>query len=309
MYENMNIRISIVMPVFNGIKYIKDAIQSILDQDFCEWELLIGDNCSTDGTRQYLDTLNDSRIRVFKNSNNLGIFGNLNNLIKNCRSDIVQVLCSDDRFLNGALDKVVNFMEKDPSCAISRCFAIGDRERLLKGQPDQLMADLPNKLSPNAAILAFSTFGNLVGNLSKASFRVKFINQAGGFDQNYPYAGDWEAWIRVSSKYGISLNNEELIYQRKHINQNSYLLNKNNELYSQLNKIILHLCILNSSEDILLLRRQWKIWFVQRISKIIRQISILKFDNLLMPIENLPLEIKKREVIVTYILYKLRFLK
>ena len=67
--------------------------------------------------------------------------------------------------------------------------------------------------------------------------------------------------------------------------------------------------ILIKPEDIFLLRKMWTIWFIQRISKIIRQISNLKFDNFLSPIENLPLKIKKREVLIAYITHKLKMSK
>jgi len=57
-------RISVLMPVYNGMPYIPEAVESVLAQDEQDWELLISDDGSTDGTRDYLDTVRDSRIKV-----------------------------------------------------------------------------------------------------------------------------------------------------------------------------------------------------------------------------------------------------
>ncbi|WP_432713823.1 glycosyltransferase family 2 protein [Pedobacter sp.] len=65
--------ISIITPVWNGLPFIKECIDSVLSQDHACWEMLISDNCSTDGTRAYLDTLKDPRIKIFKQESNLGI--------------------------------------------------------------------------------------------------------------------------------------------------------------------------------------------------------------------------------------------
>ena len=70
--------ISILTPVWNGLPYIKECVDSVFAQEFQDWELIISDNGSTDGTRDYLDTLKDQRVRIFKQEKNLGIDGNLN---------------------------------------------------------------------------------------------------------------------------------------------------------------------------------------------------------------------------------------
>ena len=70
--------ISILTPVWNGLPYIKECVESVFSQEFQDWELIISDNGSTDGTRDYLDTLTDKRVQIFKQDKNLGIDGNLN---------------------------------------------------------------------------------------------------------------------------------------------------------------------------------------------------------------------------------------
>jgi len=64
-------RITVLMPVYNGMPYIPQAVESVLSQSETDWELIISDNGSTDGTRDYLRTLTDPRIRVHYQDSNL----------------------------------------------------------------------------------------------------------------------------------------------------------------------------------------------------------------------------------------------
>ena len=66
------------MPVYNGEGFVHLAIQSVLDQTYSDFELLIVDNCSTDGTLDVVKTFSDPRIRLHRNSTNLGMVGNWN---------------------------------------------------------------------------------------------------------------------------------------------------------------------------------------------------------------------------------------
>ena len=88
--------ISIVMPTYNGMRYLRQAVESVLQQDCADWELIISDDGSEDGTREYLATIEDPRIRVHLQEKNLGIFGNLNFLFHHVSYGVTQILCQDD---------------------------------------------------------------------------------------------------------------------------------------------------------------------------------------------------------------------
>jgi len=184
------IRISVLMPVYNGMPYLAEAVGSVLAQDEKDWELVISDNGSTDGSLDYLDSLLDPRIRVFRQHQNLGIFGNLNFLLAEARAEVAKILCSDDSFLlSVSLGRIAKFMEDRPWCAVSRCLGKGDFSRYFEsGRQWRFEAKLPTRIFPEASLLAFATFGNIVGNLTKAACRPKQVLEAGGFDQAYPYA-------------------------------------------------------------------------------------------------------------------------
>ncbi|MES1992843.1 MAG: glycosyltransferase family 2 protein [Pseudomonadota bacterium] len=298
-------RISILMPVYNGMPYIPEAVESVLAQDEQDWELVISDNGSTDSTRDYLSTLQDPRIRVHLQQANLGIFGNLNFLLAQAQASIAKILCADDKLLPGALARIAAFMEERPWCAVSRCWADGDARRFQPGQRDELIGALPSRISPEAALLMFATFGNIVGNLSKAACRPQLVLEQGGFDQGFPYAGDYEGWMRVSERYGLALQDVELIFERRHAAQNSSLLNRSNELFPQLTKLIEMLATKVPSGDLALFKRHWTIHFLaQRLPKLARQAMAGEYGLARAGLTNLPLGISPIAVIAAYPILK-----
>lgn len=98
-------QISIALPVYNGDDYLEEAIQSVLAQDFDDWELVVSDNASTDGTGEILrrHAAADPRIRVHRAERTIGQVENVNRSVEFCRAEWVQFLCHDDVFAPGAL--------------------------------------------------------------------------------------------------------------------------------------------------------------------------------------------------------------
>ena len=84
-----NPEITIILPVYNGGHYLVESVNSVLTQSFTNFELLIIDDCSTDGSWKYLSGLTDSRVKLIKNETNQGLFYNLNFLIKKSSSDLI----------------------------------------------------------------------------------------------------------------------------------------------------------------------------------------------------------------------------
>ena len=88
--------VSIIMPTYNQANFIVDAIASVLNQSYENWELLVIDNSSTDGTGRFLATIQDARLRVLSIENE-GVIARSRNLgIKNSRGELIAFLDSDD---------------------------------------------------------------------------------------------------------------------------------------------------------------------------------------------------------------------
>jgi len=101
-------RISIILPTYNGVRYIKRTIESVIFQSFLEWELLIIDDGSTDDTerivKEYMNK--DSRIIYLKNDNNLGIQKTLNKGLREARGEYIARIDDDDEWVDK--DKIKN---------------------------------------------------------------------------------------------------------------------------------------------------------------------------------------------------------
>lgn len=299
-------RISVLIPVYNGLPFIEAAIASVLAQECQDWELLISDNGSNDGTRAYLRALSDPRIQVYEQPSNIGIMGNLNFLLAQAHAPIAKILGHDDMLLAGALERTACFMEERPDCAVSRCWALGDQQRYSKSGKLQWEGRLPTKLEPAAAHLAFATFGNLVGNICRAACRPQLVLHAGGFDQKYPSAGDYEGWQRVAKVFGICLQNEELVFERIHPLQETSVQSQKNAINLQINLIIELLAREVDPSLTSILKRHWIIHvFSPRFSEFTRQLSKGKFEIAMGVWKGIPLGISAISCIAAYPLFKL----
>lgn len=112
----MNFKISIILPVYNGGKYISKAIESVLAQTFLDWELIIIDDGSTDNTKEVVGDFceKDSRIKYIKNPQNLGIQKTLNNGLVLAQGKYIARIDADDVWIDTTkLEKQVEFLEKN----------------------------------------------------------------------------------------------------------------------------------------------------------------------------------------------------
>ena len=109
----MNGLVSIIMPSYNTAAYIKDSIQSVINQTFHEWELIIVDDCSTDNTEEIVKGIKDTRIKFFKNEKNSGAAESRNKALREAQGKWIAFLDSDDLWLPEKLEKQIAFMEKN----------------------------------------------------------------------------------------------------------------------------------------------------------------------------------------------------
>lgn len=105
--------VSIIMPSYNTAPYIKQTIQSVLDQTYTNWELIIVDDCSLDNTDEVLAEIHDERIRYFKNEKNLGAAVSRNKALREAKGQWIAYLDSDDLWMREKLEKQISFMEKN----------------------------------------------------------------------------------------------------------------------------------------------------------------------------------------------------
>ena len=116
--------VSIGLPVYNGEAFIEDAINSVLDQKFQDFELIISDNASTDKTQQICQAFadQDPRIRYYRNVTNIGASGNFNRVFELSKGQYFKWLAHDDIIAPDFLARCITVLERDPSIVL--CFSM-----------------------------------------------------------------------------------------------------------------------------------------------------------------------------------------
>jgi glycosyltransferase involved in cell wall biosynthesis len=229
--------ISIVMPTYNGLKYVKQAVTSVLSQTHSDWKLIISDDGSKDGTRRFLEEIRDPRVIVHFQPANLNIFGNLNFLFAQANGEITQILCQDDYLIDEhALQRLSTEWSKLPrEVVFLRSNHSADTNSRLSAYESVV---LPAIVTPEQSDLLFFIFGCIPGNLSNVSVRTEAVKAAGWFRPELPYAGDFDLWSRVGHSHSWAITKAKVSQIRSHEEQASGSLNRSGELLAQLRFIL-----------------------------------------------------------------------
>lgn len=115
--------ITVLMPVYNAEKFLKEAIESILAQSFTAFEFLIIDDASTDASAAIIQQYNDPRIKYVKNQTNLGISATLNRGLELANTEWIARMDADDISYPDRLEKQFRHCEAVPGCALVSCWA------------------------------------------------------------------------------------------------------------------------------------------------------------------------------------------
>ena len=109
--------VSVIIPVYNRKGMSAEAINCALDQDYSNIEIIVGDNCSTDGTFEYLknEFSGNEKVKLFQNEKNLGPVLNWIECLKRCNGKYIKILWSDDLMDESYIEKCVQVMESEPS--------------------------------------------------------------------------------------------------------------------------------------------------------------------------------------------------
>lgn len=124
--------VTVLMPVYNTEKYLREAMDSILQQTFTDFEFLIIDDCSTDSSPQILASYTDARIRIVRNEKNMGMSATLNRGIELCRTELIARMDADDISYPERLEKQFQFFQSHPDHALLYTWA---REVATTGAP------------------------------------------------------------------------------------------------------------------------------------------------------------------------------
>ena len=256
-------KISVVLPVYNGGTYLKLSIESVLNQEYNNFELLIVDDCSDDGSREYLDEMLDSRIVYYKNNSNKGLFYNLNFLIEKSTTNLIKLWAQDDIMYPDCLSTIISFHSSNPDISFSYSgrTIIDENGTVI---PNYEIDKTPEIINFDLhARIAFYT-GSIAGNIANVCINRYKLEMVGGFDERMKISGDFDMWVRLSKVGNIGRIKKDIIYLRDHKKQLSrkseYLLfhvKEDMKVYENL----LSLCNESLKEEGLKLLRKYKFVF------------------------------------------------
>ncbi len=230
-------RISVILSTYNGLPYVKDSVESVLNQSFSDYEFLICDDASTDGTWEFLQGLKDTRVKLFRNEKNRGLFPNLNFLIRQSQASWIHLWSQDDIMYPYCLEEVAKYVEKHPQVPFlfSQRDVIDEHGRIV----DKYDKNYTNELISVEHLIRVSVLGgSITGNIANTIVKKSEIIRAGFFNEKYRYSADFDMWERLSRghKY-IGVINKPLIQLRAHTGQLSrqfgmkiYQLRENREI-------------------------------------------------------------------------------
>jgi glycosyltransferase involved in cell wall biosynthesis len=201
-------RVSVLLPVYNAGKTLRPAVDSVLRQDFADFELILLDDGSRDGSHEIIRDYarNDSRVKPHLHSENAGLIQRLNQGLELCQGELVARMDSDDECLPHRLRVQVGLMASQPDVAVCGSWALQmgatpERDRLVRlpytRKQIRETLERENCLYHPTVIL-----------------RKSIIRELGGYSPHFPHAEDYELWLRVSRRHAVVNIPEPLLRYR-----------------------------------------------------------------------------------------------
>lgn len=208
-------KVSVCIPNYNQGRFIGAAIQSVLNQTYKDFELIIVDNCSADNSEEVVKSFSDPRIRFYKNEKNIGMTRNWNRCISLAKGGYICILCADDVYLPHFLEKASSILDSNPTVGLvhSACKMI-DADGKITGVfwPRNWKKDYienGRNVLKRTALDNFASFPTVM-------IRRRCFEILGGFDEDLSYAPDWEMWTCIALHYAVAYIAEPLACYRSH---------------------------------------------------------------------------------------------
>ena len=202
--------ISVLMSVWNGLPYVRATIESIRAQTHADFEFIIVDNVSTDGTREFLREVaaTDPRIRLFLNEENLGHSGGLNRGLAECRGEWVARIDADDIALPERLARQLAFVRENPDVRLTSSLAFyidANGRRVGKTY---------HPLATREIFQRIMAEGEMIGLLHPGAFMDRALAQRlGGYREPFGAANDIDLWCRIAEAGSVILVQQERLME------------------------------------------------------------------------------------------------
>ncbi len=272
MKSNNSPLITVAMVTYNSSKYLREAIDSVLESTYSNFELVISDDNSQDNTWEIITSYKNKHIRAFRNETNIGEYNNRNKCLHFAKGKYIIYIDGDDKIYSHALDFFVKYLEQNQNCAcaISR--------------PHDSRFFYSKVLNPEE-LYKLHYFSQTVLNLAlvRVCFNTSILKNVGGFSTKYK-AGDDFIRLQVAKKHPILIINDGLVWWRQTPGQASERLKKS--INGCLEPFIINNYFLNIKDcpldhgKILLARKKLKLKKIKYAFHFLMQGKILRFYKL-----------------------------
>ncbi|MEW6144367.1 MAG: glycosyltransferase [Thermodesulfobacteriota bacterium] len=200
-------KVTVLMTVYNGEKFLKEAIDAVLSQTFRDFEFLIINDGSTDGSREIIESYKDPRINLVDNERNIGLTASLNRGLRLAGGEYIARQDADDVSLPERLEKQISILERDRETTLIGSWYLeidesGNplREYKLPCEPLQIRWDS----------IFYCSFSTVVFR------RERVLNNVGFYDESFRYAQDWELYSKIARTHTVVNVGECLVKYRLH---------------------------------------------------------------------------------------------
>jgi len=196
--------VSVIIPTYNRGWILKEAIDSVLAQDYKDFELIVVDDGSTDNTREILDSY--GRDIIVLRQTNQGVSAARNRGIAEARGRLVAFLDSDDIWLPRKLLRQVDFFNSTPAAVVNQTEEIWIR--------NGVRVNPKNRHRKPSGMIFERSLGLCLVSPSAVMIPKNLFNAVGVFDENLPACEDYDLWLRISCRYPVHLIDTPLILKR-----------------------------------------------------------------------------------------------
>lgn len=213
-------KVSVILPNYNHAIYLDERIESILNQSFRDFELIILDDCSTDHSRQVIDKYKDHEkvsTIIYNDVNSGSTFLQWEKGIAKSMGEYIWIAESDDWCELNLLAELVSGLEKDQNCTFSYCqsYCIQNTNQISWQSQHPLLSEV---IDGNIFIRQYMLLNNSVFNASMVLWKKELFQSVSKEFLNYKFCGDWLFWVELCKYGNVHISGKLLNYFRKHDN-------------------------------------------------------------------------------------------
>lgn len=218
--------VSVIVPNYNHAEYLKQRIDTILEQSYQNFEVIILDDCSTDNSRDIIEQYrNHNKISkiIYNETNSGSTFSQWNRGIRLSKGELIWIAESDDFAATNLLQELQSEFDIDPQLGIAYCqsYMVNEKNEVTgswqfwTNEFDTELFKTRFKIIGKDYIDKFLIYKNTIPNASAVLFRKKIYELIGGADESVSEAGDWLTWIKI-----LTISN--IAYIPAHLNNFRY---------------------------------------------------------------------------------------